>query len=617
MQTTTRLRRPPTQWPSPPRLCQEQVWRSWAISHRPQFTKQISTLLVRPAIQPIPVSILLSKPFLPRLDIRTFSTSSSRCGTAEIATGTISKAQKYDLIVVGYGAAGAAAAITAAEQGASVLILDRGQGGGASALSGGIYYAGGGTPHQKAAGYEDTPDNMFNYLQREVKGAVDDKTLRTFCDSSVENLAWLEQHGVKFEGSLCPYKTSYPTDKHYLYFSGNEKAHPYNVHSKPAPRGHRAVGSGLNCGAALWQALHKSAKALGVQFQPLSRVDKLIIEDGRVVGVSFKTSPQSDPAFRRHRRLSTPALKLTNFLPSVGMILNSRAENIWQQAAVAQTVHAKSVILAAGGFAFNPTMRRQYVPKYAQVSSLGTIGDDGTGIRLGKDAGGGVTHMDRMTGWRFLSPPPALIEGVTVGVSGERIANEDLYGATHCEVLIHKFDGRGYLIVDSAIWRKAINQLQEECHDFQRLQFNYLRFWDSYKANSLSALASKLGVSASGLEATVKAYNDGIRNGTGDPFKKAAGLCSPISKGPFYAIDISIRPSPLYFVPGITLGGLQVEGKSGLVLAESGKSIPGLYAAGRTAAGICSHSYISGLSLADCIFSGRRAGQHATSQPGS
>ncbi|KAF2816157.1 FAD/NAD(P)-binding domain-containing protein [Mytilinidion resinicola] len=606
MQTTTR-------WLSPPRFCPKQVWKSWATSYRFQLIKPILNVSFRPAIQPIPSSILLSKAFVTRLDFRPSSTSHLRSGTVAFAADTTSKAEKYDLIVVGYGAAGAAAAITAAEKGASVLILDRGYGGGASALSGGIFYAGGGTPYQKAAGYEDTPENMFNYLQQEVKGAVDDETLRTFCDSSVENLAWLEQRGARFQGSLCPYKTSYPTDKHYLYFSGNEKAHPYNLHSKPAPRGHRTFGPSLDCGAILWQALQKSAKALGVQFQPLSRVDKLIVENGRVAGVSFKTIPESNPAFRRHRRLATPALKLTNFLASVGNILNSRAERIWRQAAVAQTVHAKSIILAAGGFVFNHSMRQQYAPKYAQVSSLGTIGDDGTGIRLGQDTGGQVTHMDRITAWRFLSPPSALIEGVTVGLSGERIMNEDLYGATHSEVLIHKFDGRGYLIVDSTIWKKAINQLQEQCQDFQRLQFNYLRFWDSYRAHSLSALASKLGVSASGLEATVNAYNDGIRDGSGDPFRKAADLCSPISKGPFYGIDISIRPSPLYFVPGVTLGGLQVDGKSGLVMTDSGKTIPGLYAAGRNAVGVSSNSYVSGLSLADCIFSGRRAGQHAMS----
>ena len=134
----------------------------------------------------------------------------------------------YDVIIVGFGAAGVSAAIEAAGTGAHVLVLDRGFGGGATALSGGIVYAGGGTRVQAAAAVDDDPENMFQYLRQEVRGAVGDETLRTFCESSPEMIDWLERQGASFEGSLAPYKTSYPTDRHYLYYSGNEKAYyPY------------------------------------------------------------------------------------------------------------------------------------------------------------------------------------------------------------------------------------------------------------------------------------------------------------------------------------------------------------------------------------------------------
>jgi len=64
----------------------------------------------------------------------------------------------------------------------------------------------------------------------------------------------------------------------------------------------------------------------------------------------------------------------------------------------------------------------------------------------------------------------------------------------------------------------------------------------------------------------------------------------------------------------MTLGGLVVEEDTGLVISEKNRTpIPGLYAAGRTASGVPSKSYVSGLSLADCIYSGRRAGLHAIS----
>jgi 3-oxo-5alpha-steroid 4-dehydrogenase len=62
-------------------------------------------------------------------------------------------------------------------------------------------------------------------------------------------------------------------------------------------------------------------------------------------------------------------------------------------------------------------------------------------------------------------------------------------------------------------------------------------------------------------------------------------------------------------MPMLTLGGLKVDEHSGLVRREDGSTIGGLYAAGRTAVGICSNVYMSGLAYADCIFSGRRVGR--------
>jgi 3-oxo-5alpha-steroid 4-dehydrogenase len=84
-------------------------------------------------------------------------------------------------------------------------------------------------------------------------------------------------------------------------------------------------------------------------------------------------------------------------------------------------------------------------------------------------------------------------------------------------------------------------------------------------------------------------------------------LCEP----PFSLIDVSVRPSTFYPCPMLTLGGLVVDEDTGAVLRADRRPVDGLYAAGRTAVGLCSDSYVSGLSLADCVFSGRRAGRTA------
>src|SRR5690242_1618792 len=129
-----------------------------------------------------------------------------------------------DVVIVGFGAAGACAALEAADAGADVIIVERFAGGGASAVSGGVVYAGGGTGQQLDAGVDDSVDAMYAYLRMETGDVVSERTLRRFCEGSREMITWLEGNGVPFEGSLCPYKTSYPSDDHYLYYSGSESA---------------------------------------------------------------------------------------------------------------------------------------------------------------------------------------------------------------------------------------------------------------------------------------------------------------------------------------------------------------------------------------------------------
>ena len=122
-------------------------------------------------------------------------------------------------------------------------------------------------------------------------------------------------------------------------------------------------------------------------------------------------------------------------------------------------------------------------------------------------------------------------------------------------------------------------------------------------------LAKKCHIDAAQLHDSINCYNRSVAAGK-DKYNKATHFLSPIEKAPFYAIDVSLRN---WRVPcfSITLGGLRVDEGTGAVLNLQGDPIDGLYAAGRNAVGVCSNSYISGLSLADCVFSGRRAGRSA------
>jgi 3-oxo-5alpha-steroid 4-dehydrogenase len=517
--------------------------------------------------------------------------------------------------VVGFGAAGASAALEAQQCGASVLVLDRFHGGGATAASGAVVYAGGGTPYQKQAGFDDTPEEMYRYLKMEVGDAVSDGTLRRFCDESTANLAWLEEAGVPFEASLCPFKTSYPPDRYYLYFSGNEQVARYKAQAKPAPRGHRAKGPGIS-GLTLFHAPHETTLQRGIAVRSQTQVQRLVISpEGQILGVEGRALTPGSGWASLHGRLSRINAKATIYAPGLSRRITAALERIMERRALPFRARAhKAVILSAGGFAFNSVQVRAYAPIYLQCLPLGTVGDDGAGICLGESAGGTTARMDRFTMWRFYVPPEALLEGVLVNRQGKRICAEDLYGATQGEYIVEE-GGDAYLVFDSRTYRKARGTLRSEAAFFQLLSMLLMLITGRKKAPTVRALAAKIGVSAEGLEATMQAYNEAANNGEPDPLGKADKHFRTQDTPPFYAVDCSLASRN--GVPGVvmSLGGLVVDEEAGEVRRADGSNIPGLYAAGRSAVGICSEQYVSGLSIADCVFSGRRAGRHAAQRP--
>lgn len=521
-----------------------------------------------------------------------------------------------DIAVVGAGCAGASAALEARVTGARVLLLDRFEGGGASALSGGIIYLGGGTPYQQQAGYQDTPDNLFNYLKMETRGIVSDDTLRAFCDDSVENMAWLEQHGVGFEASLCPVKTFYPTNRYFLYYSGNELVKEYADVAEPVPRGHRVKWNGFS-GAGLMKALLSSCRDFGVDFWRQSRVTQLIQDnEGRVLGVKvLQVAPESKHAvaFARYSYLFS---KVRMYVPPLASWLQQKMREIEQEYTVTHLVRARrGVVLAAGGFVFNRRMMKHHAPNYHPGAPLGSPGCMGEGIRLGESAGGVTANMARGSSWRFINPPRAWVQGMAINQAGERFINEASYGARIGEAMAEQQQGRAWLVFDQSMLKDALLQLMpgKVWLMLQTAPAVLSLLFNTKHAKSLDELAAKCGVPPAALTASVARYNEQAAAGEDADFYKAGEYLRPLLKGPFHAMDISVG-NKVFVCPTISLGGLQVEEATGRVLDEQGAPMQNLYAVGRTAVGVASRSYVSGLSLADCVFSGRRAGRHLATQ---
>ncbi|MBF6575354.1 FAD-binding protein [Nocardia farcinica] len=517
-----------------------------------------------------------------------------------------------DVVVIGFGAAGACAALEATAAGAQVLVLERFTGGGTSALSGGIIYAGGGTSVQRAAGVSDTPEQMLAYLTREVGDAVAPETLRRFVEESPAMIDWLQGHGVPFEPSLCPYKTSYPNDKYYLYYSGSEVSGYGREVAEPAQRGHRVKGRGTS-GKKLTGPLAASAARHGVRVETLTTATRLITDaDGAVVGVECRTLRDAPAAVRdRYVRMAKVAAKPGIYYPPLRKNLERRLEALDRRYGTTIRVHARrGVIVSAGGFIANRELVHRYGPQYRHGLELGSTGDDGSGILMAQEVGAATDRMGNISAWRFILPPSAFTGALLVDAEGRRVIDETRYGAAVGHKLVNEHDGLGWVLADDERMRLGIAQMRTQPAWFQRAQFEVMRR-KAIRGATLEDAARKAGIDPAGLRATVEAHNAAIAAGAPDPVGKPAEFCEPVRSGPYWLLDVGIKPSVINPCPMLTLGGVVVDETTGAVRSTAGHDIPGLFAAGRTAVGICSDSYVSGLSLADCVFSGRRAGRSA------
>ena len=528
-----------------------------------------------------------------------------------------------DMIVVGLGGAGVAAALEGLERGLSVIALDQYDGGGSSAANGGVFYAGGGTPIQREAGIADDAQRMEDYLRYEVGDVVSPETLRDFCEQSAGTVEWLQRHGAPFEASYWPKKTAYPPLDKFLYHPDSSLAGPFRDLTPPAARGHRTVrrngGKPWGLGAGIWEPLRQAALNRGLVLHTQTEARQLALDSsGRVIGVRVERF--IDPAIRkRYSRHIAAANKWIAMLSptfpgarltfAIGYRHLAKAKALAVAGRTSAWVRARrGVVLSAGGFICNPDMVRHFAPDYSAGLPNGTLGDNGSGIMLGVSAGGKTALMERVSAWRFLSPPRAWGQALLVNGRGERYCNETWYGARIGDEMVERNGGRGYIIMDRKLFRQSLRDaFGEGVLGFQRDITLVNAFFAAEKGPTPAALAAKLGCDPALLAANIAAYNRAARGEEPDRFHKSPDEMAVLDRGPYYAIDASVD-ARMFPIACMTVGGLSVDEKSGAVRRREGEDVvPGLYAAGRNAVGICSNLYVSGLSYADCIYSGRRA----------
>jgi len=463
-----------------------------------------------------------------------------------------------DVVIAGFGIAGAAAAVEAARAGADVLVLERtGSWGGAAAMAGGFIYLGGGTPLQTACGFNDSVDNMAAFLNVAMGPGADENRIADYCAGSVAHFDWLVGCGVPFKAEFFAEPGWEPMGDQGLMYSGGENSYPFNTIATPAPRGHvpqmqnKKQGE-ASAGYMLMKPLVETATAAGARAIYDVRVQCLIVEsDGRVVGL-------------RARQYGTEV-----------------------------TIKARTgVVLATGSFAYNDAMVSQYAPRIAGRPAASIEQHDGQAIRMAQALGADLAHMDATEVAIFIDPQQ-LVRGILVNGRGQRFVPEDTYPGRVGQLTLYHQDNTAYLIIDDDAQHEAMASLSPQL---------MLRP-ATWVAETIADLEREMDLPSRSLQSTVTIYNEGAACGEDPLLHKKSQWVKSIGS-PVGAIDL--RES----TGGFTLGGLATT-LDAEVLHVSGEPIPGLFAAGRSTAGLAAWGYASGVSLGDGSFYGRRAGRSA------
>ena len=520
----------------------------------------------------------------------------------------------YDVVVIGSGAAGMTAALTAAKQGLSCVVVEKaGTFGGSAARSGaGIWVPN--NPVILAAGVPDTPAKAAAYLAAVVGADVPAARQQAFLAhgpamisfvmaNSPLRFRWMEGYSdyyPELSGGL-PGGRSIEPDQLDGNVLGAELAH-LNPPYLEVPSGMVVFSADYK-----WLALSAvSVKGAAVAAECLARGTKAAVLGqkpltmGQSLAGGLRAGLQSAgvPVW-----LNTP---LTELFVEAGAVTGAV---VTRDGAAGLVRARRGVVVGSGGFEHNAAMRAQY--QQQPIGTDWTVGakeNTGDGIRAGERVGGALGLMeDAWWGPAILMPGQpyfclaerTLPGGLLVNQSGARFVNE---AAPYSDV-VHTMYERNATAPDIPAWL-VVDQNYRNRYLFKDVA-PILAFPDdwyssgaAYKAWTLDALATSIGVPGTALRTTVDRFNSLALKGTDTDFHRGDSAYDHYYTDPAILPNSCLAPLwlPPYYafriVPGDlgTKGGLRTDARA-RVLRADGTAIPGLYAAGNASAAVMGHSY--------------------------
>ena len=485
-----------------------------------------------------------------------------------------------DVVVIGAGGAGMTAAMTAADAGQKVVILESQAmvGGNSARATGGMNAAK--TVYQdenefdQAAGVEKTlataaekyadnetitalaktvseqwaayqanPTGYFDSVElMELdtmvggKGINDPELVKTLCEGTADAIDWLDENGITLHNVSS--------------FGGAS-----------VKRIHRPVneeGKVVSVGAYMIPLLQENCEKRGIDIVLNTTVDTILTDaNGAAVGVSGTDKDGNTVV-----------------------------------------VNAKSVILATGGFGANLDMVTQYKPELAGFMTTNAAGAQGQGIEMATAIGAGTVDMDQIQIHPTVEANTAALitEGlrgdgaILVNANGERFIDEvgtrDVVSAAE----IAQPGSYSWLIVDQAM-ADASSVIQ-----------GYIKKGYTKTGATYEELAKELDVDPAAFAKTMETWN-GYVEAKNDPDFGRTSFANPLNNGPYYAIKVTAGVHH-------TMGGVTINSATE-VLKEDGTVIPGLFAAGEVTGGVHGANRLGGTAVADFVVFGRIAGESA------
>lgn len=534
-----------------------------------------------------------------------------------------------DVVVMGTGGAGLAAALSAKAHGANVILIEKSDKiGGTTAVSGGIIWI----PmnhHMKKAGIEDTLEEALTYVGKLAEDRVDQKVLQTLVKKGPEMVGFIEDHTpLTFE--VCK---GYP-DYHPEWKGGK-------------PKGGRSLEAGLFDTNELgdWKDKLRKSPIFGLTpvkfnealewgiFRDPSNIDMEKVTDRLEKGIVGYGEALIASLLKGCLDMGIkPLMRVTGkqlIVDKEGHVIGLKAERDGQQIFIKA---GKGVIMASGGYEWNWDLMKQFLPGPPMQVSTSPPHNEGDALLMSMEAGANLGNMSEA--WWFPG----------IHVPGEEYEGKPLMRLSLAE----------RSLPHTIIVNKYGNRFVNEAHNYNDITKTFIQYdpvkgeypnvpaWlimdqnfiDHYmlitnmpgdeppnwvkRGETLEQLAKEIEIDTEGFEKAVREFNKWAKKGVdrdfhrgesaydkfqGDPTNKPNASLGPINKPPYFAIQI-------YFSNLGTKGGPVID-EYGRVLDVRDQPIQGLYAAGNAAMGVTGPGYGgAGGTIGPAMVFGYLAGQH-------